>query len=144
MIGVTIGSCSFLFFFFGFDHYAHHGSLLIGKRPRKSKYILWHVVTWSIWLLRNMIIFSGGTANFNELLYCIKLWPWNWFLAKSEGVKCSFSDWCHCHSPISIAWVVLLLCRKYMSFNSGYLVAAAAGLFYCQFCLVFLSLKCRR
>lgn len=78
----------------GVDHYLHHSYLIRGKSFRKSRYVIWHAVTWSLWLMRNSMIFSIALADFTEILHKIKLCSWNWFIAKIHGVHCSFSNWC--------------------------------------------------
>lgn len=86
---------SVVLFHLGPAHYIQHGFLLGGRKLKRSKYILWHVVVWSIWIMRNNIIFSQGSVDFSEILHCIKLRSWSWFLAKNPGCCFSFSDWCN-------------------------------------------------
>lgn len=80
-------------------HYVQHGALFRGKRLKKIKFLIWHVVTWSIWLLRNTIIFRGGVFDFCGPMDLIKVRSWNVLEMAVEKNICSFSDWCI--SPIS-------------------------------------------
>lgn len=75
-------------------HYTQHRSLLRGRRLKRFKFLFWHAVTWSLWLMRNSIIFFASIANFTALLHLIKLRSWQWATAKHAGAGLSFSDWC--------------------------------------------------
>lgn len=75
------------------DHYIHHGSLLRGKKLGRFKFLVWHAVTWSLWLLRNKIIFQGESYTFSGLLD-IKIRSWNWLEATKVKSGCSFAEWC--------------------------------------------------
>lgn len=52
----------------GFDHYLQHGALLRAEKLCRSRFTIWHAVSRSLWLMRNSIIFSVGSADLCEIL----------------------------------------------------------------------------
>lgn len=79
----------------GREHFIQHGFFLRGKRYRKVRHIVWLAVVWSLWTMRNKVIFQGTPADFIHVMDHIKMISWCWFIYR-EGTACSlcFSDWC--------------------------------------------------
>ncbi|XWS42557.1 hypothetical protein CRYUN_Cryun16bG0024600 [Craigia yunnanensis] len=57
---------------------------------------------WSIWLMRNDIIFNGKVSNFRQIIDIIKFRTASWFKAKWPNSVNSFLDVFRCPNNISI------------------------------------------
>lgn len=55
------------------SHFLQHGSLVRGKKLKKDRNLIWCVVVWNLWLLRNKIIFRSDVANYSYILTLIKV-----------------------------------------------------------------------
>lgn len=75
-------------------HYLQHKGLVRGKKLKRSRMLLWHVVVWSIQQQRNNIIFQQGTFDSIQLMDSIKSFSWLWFRVKMVNPNILFSDWC--------------------------------------------------
>ncbi|RDX81245.1 hypothetical protein CR513_38116, partial [Mucuna pruriens] len=64
-------------------HYLQHNSTHKGKKVRNLRHIIWHAVTWSIWLLHNHIVFQGGLVDLVRILYLIKVRSCSWLMETS-------------------------------------------------------------
>jgi hypothetical protein len=69
-------------------------SLKCGKKPRKGLGMVWHVVLWTLWRVRNDKIFSNKPILFHDVLDRIKCISWNWLLARKPNSFCLFYEWC--------------------------------------------------
>lgn len=59
----------------------------------KSRYLLWHVVNRSLWLMRSNILFQGYTFDMCAILDLIKVCSGKWFVSLMGETGWSFSDW---------------------------------------------------
>lgn len=50
------------------------------------------VLLWSVWKLRNDIVFNGGQANFADLEEIVKLWVAFWANSSVAGLHYSLHD----------------------------------------------------
>lgn len=57
----------------GFTNYIQFGAWIKGRKAKRYRYIFWHVVTWSIWLLRNDMILNGGRFDLINTMDLIKI-----------------------------------------------------------------------
>jgi hypothetical protein len=56
-------------------------SLKRSKKPNKGITMVWHLVIWILWRVRNDKIFSGKSIDFGDVLERIKCTSWKWLLA---------------------------------------------------------------
>lgn len=56
--------------------------------------MLWHVIIWCIWEIRNVVIFGKESFDLIYLLDRVKVYSWRWFSASNHSYSCFFSDWC--------------------------------------------------
>lgn len=91
--------CSLIYVWLGFSGVFHydginrvlqHGNLFSGKRIWKVRHIVWLAVVWSLWLLRNKIIFQGCVAECTQVVVQIKMVSWGWFICKEGRNSCLF------------------------------------------------------
>lgn len=54
---------------------------------------VWLAVIWSLWLIRNNIVFRGGVANLETALELIKRRSWQWNKANSRGFCYTVAAW---------------------------------------------------
>jgi hypothetical protein len=69
-------------------------SLKCGKKSLKGLRMVWHVVIWTLWRVRNEKIFSNKPILFEEVLDRIKCTSWKWLLARKPDSFCLFYEWC--------------------------------------------------
>jgi hypothetical protein len=68
-------------------------SLGVGRQGRLGMLLVWHALVWSIWTVRNDIIFASGASSVATVVDKVKLSSWKWFLGKNLGSPCSFYEW---------------------------------------------------
>lgn len=72
-----------------------HGSFWRGKKMRRVRYPIWHVVCWSLLFHRNCIIFHGEVTKAHVALWQIQTLSWSWPLQMGHcTLVCSFVNWC--------------------------------------------------
>lgn len=49
---------------------------------------------WTIWILRNEVIFKNGKIDFLNTIELIMERSWSLFLAKNDEAGYSYSNWC--------------------------------------------------
>lgn len=76
--------------------YISHRQLIRGNKMKKFRSLFWHATVWSLWLIRNEIIFKGGLVDFLAVLEQIKLRSWFWFSAEFGSSVYTITDWCLC------------------------------------------------
>lgn len=54
-------------------HYWSHWSLCFGKIARKAWSVVWVETLWSLWTMRNHMLFKGGVLSFEEILDNLRL-----------------------------------------------------------------------
>lgn len=68
--------------------------------------LFWHAIVWSIWLLRNDVIFNNGNIDYMSCFELIRHRAWSWFSAGVGVLSYSYSDWCLC--PVGcLTWTML-------------------------------------
>ena len=82
------------------DHFLYYGGLIRGKKT-KVWYILWHETVWSIWLLRNKIIFQHESFDMIYLLDFIKVQSFGYKLIFLQSI-CFFQIGSPIQCPVSI------------------------------------------
>jgi hypothetical protein len=101
-----------------------------GREDRLGWFLIWQIITWTIWKFRNDVFFSEGTFSVECLIDRVKLLSWKWFLGKNLDSHVPFM------SGVSILLYagtdrVLLGCRFWVSMGqedwwpSGYVVLPA-------------------
>ncbi|XP_019455102.1 PREDICTED: uncharacterized protein LOC109356226 [Lupinus angustifolius] len=54
---------------------------------------IWFVTIWSLWLVRNKIIFDESSFHLDEVMFIINLHSWNLLSARFKGFSFSFLEW---------------------------------------------------
>lgn len=106
-ISARVWSCVFSWLGFVFEMpqgvtrlYTLQKYLLRGKKKvKKFRFLFWHATVWSIWLVRNEMIFNNGNFELLSIMELIKLRSWAWFSAAQDFSCCNFTHCCLC--PIS-------------------------------------------
>ncbi|GAU42970.1 hypothetical protein TSUD_188430 [Trifolium subterraneum] len=79
----------------GWNHFNIFGSLLKTKRFEKVRHLIWLATTWSIWKLRNNVVFNGVTLSSSSLVNDIKTISCLWLSGRYGHISSiSFPDWC--------------------------------------------------
>ncbi|XP_019418409.1 PREDICTED: uncharacterized protein LOC109329191 [Lupinus angustifolius] len=63
------------------------------KKFHQQWMTIWFVTIWSLWLVRNKIIFEESSFNVDEVMFIINLHSWNLLSARFEGFSFSFLEW---------------------------------------------------
>lgn len=63
------------------------------NRQRQGELAVWLAVVWSVWLLRNDIVFGSAVFDHEYLLDIIQFRSWNWIRNKLKGVSFSIFEW---------------------------------------------------
>ncbi|KAL5172857.1 putative ribonuclease H protein [Glycine soja] len=75
------------------DHFMQFSSLQVaGIRPRRWQW-WWMAVTWSIWQLRNNIVFSNATFDGNKLVEDASFLLWTWLHNLEKDFSLHFNQW---------------------------------------------------
>ena len=75
------------------QHFLQHlGVQLAGVRMNRWQY-WWLALTWSIWKLRNNIVFSNATFNANALFEDATFLLWSWLRGFEKGFTVHFNQW---------------------------------------------------
>ena len=74
------------------DFLQHVGVQLDGLRTNRWQY-WWLALTWSIWKLRNNIVFSNATFNANSLFEDTMFLLWSWLRSFEKGFTVHFNQW---------------------------------------------------
>jgi hypothetical protein len=79
----------------GCTHFLMFGNLVSLKKGGRVSRLIWLATTWSIWKLRNDVIFKGVTPDAVNLVNDIKTISWLWFSGRSgRKTNLSFLNWC--------------------------------------------------
>jgi len=70
----------------------HFGVQLDGLRTNRWQY-WWLALTWSIWKLRNNIVFSNATFNANSLFEDTMFLLWSWLRSFEKDFTVHFNQW---------------------------------------------------
>lgn len=70
-----------------------HEGLLEGVKSKKTWRLLWFAVTWSLWLLRNDVLFKQAILDLDRVFELIKIRVWSWCNARVKKERFSFLDW---------------------------------------------------
>lgn len=55
--------------------------------------LIWCTCIWSIWLMRNDIIFKNAESDLLKVMEAIKFRSWNWLRHKNKSFSYSFFEW---------------------------------------------------
>lgn len=81
-------------------HFHYCGIILKGKTLKKWCILLYFVVLWSIWLVRNEIIFKEASREVIDIVILAKCLAREWFRALKGGpINFEFVDWLN--NPLS-------------------------------------------
>ncbi|XP_058726341.1 uncharacterized protein LOC131597678 [Vicia villosa] len=63
-------------------------------KDRRRLNIIWIATSWSLWCMRNAIIFEQGQYSFDVVYYNVMFYSWSWLATKSMfSPSSSFFDW---------------------------------------------------
>lgn len=80
-------------------HLLQHVSLSKSKEQKKALGIVWLAIVWSIWQMRNKLIFRGMNAGIKEGIDVIKIRTWRWLQVKCKEFRYFVFEWVS--NPIS-------------------------------------------
>jgi hypothetical protein len=63
------------------------------KKLRQGFTMIWHATIWSIWKVRNSVIFANGVLDLNALVDEVKVTSWKCSLARLNLRPCLFYEW---------------------------------------------------
>ncbi|XP_058782239.1 uncharacterized protein LOC131656564 [Vicia villosa] len=67
---------------------------ILSKRKRRVVSVIWFVSVWSIWLMRNDIIFNNVSPSFVDCMSAIVFRSWNWLSSFCKIIDCcNFYTW---------------------------------------------------
>lgn len=62
------------------DHFRWFGKICKERKAKKTKYLIWLTVCWSIWLSRNGLVFRNEEANIDAVIKRINSSSWSWLI----------------------------------------------------------------
>lgn len=78
------------------DHFTHFRALFRGNKVSKTKHIILTATCWSIWLVRNNLIFKGEEPSVDFIVNHIKCNSLSWFIYGAGSLSdYSVSSWWH-------------------------------------------------
>ncbi|KAL5193561.1 putative ribonuclease H protein [Glycine soja] len=104
------------------QHFLHH----LGVQPTGVRNNRWHcwwlALTWSIWKLRNSIVFSNANFDANKLFEEAIFLLWSWLRGFEKDFTVHFNHWSRqcgfCGVPATTIWV-FRHCRGFCGFQQG-------------------------
>ncbi|CAJ2673745.1 unnamed protein product [Trifolium pratense] len=63
----------------GWNHFLLFGDMIKTKKGGCVNHLIWLATSWSIWKLRNNVIFNGFIPNTTSLVDDVKVCSWVWF-----------------------------------------------------------------
>jgi hypothetical protein len=63
------------------------------KKLRQGLLMIWHATIWSIWKVRNSVIFANGVLDPSVLVDEVKVLSWKWSLARLNLRPCLYYEW---------------------------------------------------
>lgn len=75
-------------------HFLNHWQMVSGEKFQQLWLSVWFETIWSIWLMRNRIVFKQEGCDLVQIMDLIKVRAWSWLALKVERGKFSYSDWC--------------------------------------------------
>jgi hypothetical protein len=63
------------------------------KKLRQGLLMIWHATIWSIWKVRNSVIFANGVLDLSVLVDEVKVLSWKWSLARLNLRPCLYYEW---------------------------------------------------
>ncbi|KAE9603104.1 hypothetical protein Lalb_Chr12g0206871 [Lupinus albus] len=67
--------------------------LRMEKKIKQQWMSLWFVTIWSLWLVRNNIIFENSSFQLDEVMNLIYLHSWNILCARYSDFNYSYMEW---------------------------------------------------
>lgn len=77
----------------GVSHFLQHAGLLEEKKFVEVWRTCWFGVVWSIWLMRNKLIFENKLTDLNQVCDLIKIRTWFWCSVNCKGVSGFCYQW---------------------------------------------------
>jgi len=74
-------------------HFLQHTGVQVDVVRFKRWHCWWLALTWSIWKLRNSIVFSNATFNANKLLEDATFLIWTWLRGFEKDFTIHFNQW---------------------------------------------------
>lgn len=68
-------------------HFLQVSDLFEKRKLRATAIAIWVCTSWSIWCLRNDLIFNQGQLNLDRFITSIKIRIWNWISCRDPGFK---------------------------------------------------------
>ncbi|XP_057414957.1 uncharacterized protein LOC130709816 [Lotus japonicus] len=75
------------------EHFAQHGGELTTRNQRQGAQTVWFAVLWSIWKMRNNLIFRNGEKDVERVWDLAQLRAWNWLKSRCPKFKFSVYEW---------------------------------------------------
>lgn len=75
-------------------HFLQVSDMLGKGKLRAIATSIWICTTWSIWCLRNDVIFNQGQLNLDRFIISIKIKIWNWISCRDMVFQnCKVNSW---------------------------------------------------
>ncbi|MCI18437.1 hypothetical protein A2U01_0039591 [Trifolium medium] len=72
-------------------------ALLVGcgkdKRGKECLALIWNSLMWSIWKVRNDIVFNNKEVVIDDLVDQVKTQAWKWFIGRMAKSPCLLYEW---------------------------------------------------
>ncbi|XP_057419967.1 uncharacterized protein LOC130714100 [Lotus japonicus] len=74
-------------------HLLQFASIGSNKSQKLGEVAIWLTVVWSLWCVRNRIVFSGGELLKDQILEQVQLKSWQWLTARRVEFSYSWFEW---------------------------------------------------
>jgi len=63
------------------------------KESKRGVRLIWQTTIWSIWNVRNNVIFNNGGIEVEDIVEEIKRLSWSWSLSRMKIRPCLYYEW---------------------------------------------------
>lgn len=75
------------------DHLLQFPLFSRNKEQRVGELAIWMATAWSIWLMRNRVVFNGAALDVEQVVESSQVKAWQWMRAKVQGFCYSWFEW---------------------------------------------------
>lgn len=75
------------------EHFLQHGGETWSQNQQRGTQVIWLAIIWSIWLMRNPVVFKNAEKDAMGVWELAQLRLWNWLRASCRKFHFSFYEW---------------------------------------------------
>ncbi|XP_057444445.1 uncharacterized protein LOC130736659 [Lotus japonicus] len=75
------------------EHFLQFPMIGRSKKQQAGEWALWMSLVWTVWMLRNKVVFQGANVELENTSKLIQVKSWQWVKAKVDGFSYSWFEW---------------------------------------------------